>query len=387
MFDCSCRQSSTSANLNDCLHPGPPFLNDLCGILVCFRQHNFGLFSDIEKEFLHVHLDVEDRDFTRFLWLSEPSDANSPFVTFRFKVVLFGATCSLFMLSATLTYHLTQNNSEVSQDVLRNLYVDNVVSGCQTESSCVDYFTASRSVLGNANFNLCSWASNSALLRSTAVAHNVAEGTNPAKVLDLWWDTQSDLIYSSPKPDVSYVTTATTKRKILKWASTIFDPLGLISPVTVSTKLFLQKLWQQQLDWDVKLSEQLCVTWNSISNDVVRATEIPFPRQCTSVLLTSETTLHVFANASPQAYGEVVYMVQGTHAVIVMSKSRAAPLKPHSLPRLELIAAVVALRLCSFVVTSLDTTATVCLWSDSQIVLSWIFSDKKLKPFVSNRVA
>ena len=277
VFDCSCRQSSNSASLNDCLHASPPFLNDLCGILIRFRQHNFGFSSDIEKAFLHVHLDVEDRDFTRFLWLSDPSDANSPFVTFRFKVVLFGATCSPFMLSATLTYHLTQHNSEVSQDLLCNLYVDNVVSGCQTESLCMDYFTASRSVLGNANFNLRSWASNSTLLRSTAVEHNVAESANPVKVLGLWWDTQSDLIYSSPKPDVPYVTTATTKREILKWASTIFDPLGLISPVTVSTKLFLQKLWQQQLDWDVPLSEELCETWNRISNDVIRATEIPFP--------------------------------------------------------------------------------------------------------------
>ena len=387
VFDCSCRQSSNSASLNDCLHAGPPFLNDLCGILIRFRQHNFGFSSDIEKAFLHVHLDVEDRDFTRFLWLSDPSDANSPFVTFRFKVVLFGATCSPFMLSATLTYHLTQHNSEVSQDLLCNLYVDNVVSGCQTESLCMDYFTASRSVLGNANFNLRSWASNSTLLRSTAAEHNVAESANPVKVLGLWWDTQSDLIYSSPKPDVPYVTTATTKREILKWASTIFDPLGLISPVTVSTKLFLQKLWQQQLDWDVPLSEELCETWNRISNDVIRATEIPFPRQCTSLSLMSETTLHVFADASPQAYGAVVYMVQGTHAAIVMSKSRAAPLKPHTLPRLELMTAVVASRLCSFAITSLNTTATVCLWLDSQIVLSWIFSDKKLKPFVSNRVA
>jgi len=77
-------------------------------------------------------------------------------------------------------------------------------------------------------------------------------------------------------------------------------------------------------------------------------------------------------------------MVQETRAAIVISKSRAAPLKQHSLPRLELMAAVVVSRLCSFVVTSL---VTVCLWADSQIVLSWVFSGKKLKPFVSNRIA
>ena len=385
VFDCSCRQSAQSPSLNDCLHVGPPFLNDLCGILIRFRQHNFGFSSDIEKAFLHVHLDPEDRDFTRCLWLSDPSDVNSPFVTFRFKVVLFGATCSPFMLNAALTHHLTHNDSITSRDLLHNLYVDNVVSGSHTEAECLDYFTASRSLLGNAKFNLRSWASNSTQLRTAATEHNVAEADNPVKILGLWWDTQSDLIYPSPKSEVTTLTTATTKRDILKWASTIFDPLGLISPVTVSTKLFIQKLWQQQLDWDTKLSEDLCVTWHNISQNVAQATELSFPRQCGSMPPTPETAIHVFADASPQAYGAVVYMLYGAQATILMSKSRAAPLKP--LPRLELMAAVVASRLCSFVVSSLNITAPVCLWSDSQIVLSWIFSDKKLKAFVSNRVA
>ena len=60
VFDCSCRQSAQSPSLNDCLHVGPPFLNDLCGIRIRFRQHNFAFSSDIEKAFLHVHLDLED---------------------------------------------------------------------------------------------------------------------------------------------------------------------------------------------------------------------------------------------------------------------------------------------------------------------------------------
>ena len=387
VYDCSCKQSSSSPSLNDCLHPGPPFLNDLCGILLRFRQHNVAFSSDIEKAFLQVHLDIEDRDFTRFLWLSDPTNANSSFVTFRFKVVLFGATCSPFMLSATLTYHLMQSNTSVSRDLLQNLYVDNVVSGCQTETESLDYFKSSRSLLGSASFNLRSWASNCAQLRITAEDHKVAEKDNPVKVLGLWWDTQSDLIYPSPKPDVSSFTAASTKREILKWASTIFDPLGFITPVTISSKIFLRNLWQQQLGWDTKLNDELYSTWSKISFDVTQATAMSFPRQCTPLPPTSDTTLHIFADASLQAYGAVVYMVQGTHSTIVMSKSRAAPLKPHSLPRLELMAAVVASRLCSFVVKSLHTTFTVCLWSDSQIVLSWIYSDKKLKPFVSNRIA
>ena len=126
VYDCSCKQSPHSPSLNDCLDPGPPFLNDLCAILLCFRQYNFAFSSDIEKAFLHVHLDEPDRDFTRFLWLSDPSDATSSFVIFRFKVVLFGATCSPFMLNVALNYHLKRNTSAISQDILQNLYVDNL---------------------------------------------------------------------------------------------------------------------------------------------------------------------------------------------------------------------------------------------------------------------
>ena len=69
-----------------------------------------------------------------------------------------------------------------------------------------------------------------------------------------------------------------------------------------------------------------------------------------------------------------------------MSKSRAAPLKPITLPKLELMAAVLAARLSNFVRKSLSIDCTLYLWSDSQIVLYWIASQKKLKPFVDHRV-
>lgn len=121
IYDCSCKQAPDSPSLNDCLNPGPPFLNDLCAILLRFCQHSVAFSSDIEKAFLHVHLDEGDRDFTRFLWLSDPTNPSSSFVTFRFKVALFRATCSPFMLNAAITYHLMQNNSSTSSDLTQNL--------------------------------------------------------------------------------------------------------------------------------------------------------------------------------------------------------------------------------------------------------------------------
>ena len=387
VYDCSCKQSPNSPSLNDCLDPGPPFLNDLCAILLRFRQYNFAFSSDIEKAFLHVHLDETDRDFTRFLWLSNLSDASSSFITFRFKVVLFGATCSPFMLNAALNYHLTKNRSDISQDILRNLYVDNLVSGCHTEGTAIKYFTKSRSLLRSATFNLRSWASNSHCLMNTAVEHQVADTNNPIKVLGLWWDVQQDLLIALPKSDTTAYANAVTKREILKWIASIFDPLGLITPVTISAKLFLQQLWQKELGWDAELSADLCKTWEEISNNVIQAAEMCFPRQCVKILPTPDTILHIFADASPKAYGAAAYFQQGSISSLTMSKSRAAPLKTLSMPKLELMAAVLAARLCVFITTSLNINCSVQLWTDSQIVLYWITSKRKLKPFVANRVS
>lgn len=134
-FDCSCHQSSRHLSLNDCLTIGAPCDNDLCALLVCFRSHCFGLSTDIEKAFLHVRLHPDDRDYTRFFWLSDSTDPSSPLCVYRFKVVPFGATSSSFMLNAVLKYHLKQYNTPVSNDMLRHLYVDNILSGCETAGS------------------------------------------------------------------------------------------------------------------------------------------------------------------------------------------------------------------------------------------------------------
>ena len=209
VYDCSCKQTSDSPSLNDCLHSGPPTLNDLCAILLRFRQHRFAFAADIEKAFLHVQLDEADRDSTRFLWLSDPADENSPFVTYRFRVVLFGATSSPFMLHAALTFHLTRNITEVSQDLLHNLYVDNIVSGCLNEQAAVEYFAESRSLLNSAGFNLRSWSSNCTQLQTVASQYKVAEPNNPLKVLGVFWNTQTDLIYLAPSANVTAISAIT----------------------------------------------------------------------------------------------------------------------------------------------------------------------------------
>ena len=142
-----------------------------------------------------------------------PNNSYSSFVTYRFKVVLFGATSSPFMLNATLKFHLTQNANATSEDLLHNLYVDNLVSGCDSEEVAIQYFTLSRSILSSAGFNLRSWSSNCSLPQTTASQHKVAEHNNPVKVLGMLWSTQVDSIQLSP---CTVSPLAVTKREILQ---------------------------------------------------------------------------------------------------------------------------------------------------------------------------
>ena len=121
VYDCSCRQSQNQPCLNDCLMVEPTFLNDMCGclmveptflndmcgILHCFCSHRYGLSNDIENTFLHVTLNEADHDYTRFLWLSDPTNPESDIIVYRCRAVLFGSVSSPFMVNAAIHYQNT----------------------------------------------------------------------------------------------------------------------------------------------------------------------------------------------------------------------------------------------------------------------------------------
>ena len=389
VYDCSCHQSKTLPSLNDCLQIGAPFLQDLCSIIVRFRLYRFAISTDIEKAFLHVNLHKDDRDFTRFLWLSNPKDPGSELVVYRFKVVLFGATCSPFILNSVINYHLSQYTSPIAQDMLNSLYVDNIISGCDTEENIMEYYATARAIMQDAKFNLRSWASNSQLLAAKASKENTAADSTNVNILGMRWNTVTDTLSLTTRTSIPKHTFLVTKREVLRESSGIFDPLGLISPVTVKSKIFIQHLWQQQLHWDEPLSQSDQEEWLTITKEISEATSVSITRR----YFTSEDNhflyqLHVFSDASTKAYGAVAFICNGNRTRFVMSKTRVAPLKQLSLPKLELMAALTGARLCSFITNTIKLSPSrTYLWTDSQIVLYWLHSEKRLNQFVSHRVS
>ena len=162
-------------------------------------MYNIALVTDIEKAFLHVQLDEVDRKFTHFLWLSEADNPESDFEIYRFRVVLFGCVSSPFMLHAALRCHLSNDQSAISNDVLANLYVDNVVSGSSTVPDALEYYHNARELLSKAHFNLRSWASNSPEVRARAQQDGVADKAQLTNVLGLLWDTTQDTLRLADK--------------------------------------------------------------------------------------------------------------------------------------------------------------------------------------------
>lgn len=371
VFDCSCRQNANSPSLNDCLDVEPSFLKDLCAIIIRFRTYPYGFSTDIEKAFLHVGLSEGDRDFTRFLWLSNATDPESAFKVYRFMVVLFGSTSSPFMLRATLHSHLDHYKSPVAKDIKNDLYVDNFISGWDSEQEILKYYNVSRSIMAEGKFNLRSWTSNSKLLRNQAASQNAADSNKVINLFGLKWDPTSDTLTFNQRPISPSYTHLITKREVLRESSKTFDPLGILSLVMIKAKLLLQELWQQKIEWDEPLPSDLATSWTNSAKDFENATMTMLPRCQFSQQNTdhSRSHLHVFADASMKAYGAVAYLCNCAETSMVIANSRVA--------QLELMAALTGATLANFVQEALKqryTSLTVKLWTDSEIVLHWLNS-------------
>ncbi|MES9974415.1 MAG: DUF1759 domain-containing protein [Candidatus Thiodiazotropha sp.] len=387
VYDCGCRSLLDSPSLNDCLMNTPPTLNDITSLFLRFRSHKYAVTTDIEKAFLNIGLAEEDRDATRFYWLSNPEDPDSTLQTYRFKSVLFGATCSPFILNAVILKLLNSNKCTITDMMLKDLYVDNIVSSLPSEEMLLDYFTTGRAIFKEAGFNLRSWASNSQALTDVAKQDNIQDNEPVTKVLGLRWETQTDVISFPNKDNVPSEKALMTKRTVLRQSSSTYDPLGILSPITVRSKILMQSLWQRKFEWDEPLPEDVTTVWTDISHDLSKAakTEISrcyFKQETDS---SRDKILHVFTDSSMKAYGACAYIVSGNESSLVMARNRVAPLRSMTIPKLELMAAVVGARLCDHVMSNLQCTR-VYLWSDSQIVLRWLSAETTHSTFVNNRV-
>ncbi|GFX81508.1 integrase catalytic domain-containing protein [Trichonephila clavipes] len=173
----------------------------------------------------------------------------------------------------------------------------------------------------------------------------------------------------------------------------LYDPLGLIGPIVTKAKIFIQELWKIKLDWSEQLPPDAMEEWMNFYQKLAKVNNFKIPR-CILLPATIRIEIHGFSDASERAYAAVVYIkcfneAGQSQTRLLCSKSRVAPLKTLTIPRLELSAALLLSRLVKKVVPILQLSIhKIWMWKDSTIALAWIKTEPhKLKTFVSNRVA
>ena len=152
----------------------------------------------------------------------------------------------------------------------------------------------------------------------------------------------------------------------------------------------MKKAWLDKCDWDELLSPTLSQQWSAIHLDLCAVRTTTINRRYFEIVDDQPVQLHVFCDASANAYGAAAYLKYKHHVTLIIAKTRVKPLKNISLPRLELMATLIGARLSHFVMDAFQSSPIQInekyLWTDSEITLHWIKCERKLPVFISNRV-
>ena len=423
VYDGSAKSSKEELSLNDCLETGDNYIPHIFDMLARFRSNSVGLTADIEKAFLMVSIKEEERDMLRFLWFDNPEEDRPRIAQFRFNRLLFGLRPSPSILGATIAHHLSlykQSEPEMAALLEKSLYVDDLLSGAENDEKALKIYHKSKKIMASGGFNLRKWNSNSqTLLKSIeacessqeqrrSVDHATAEDDESyaklsitpgnsetkndtvVKVLGINWDTVEDNFFFNFTGLYDYgMSLPATKRSVLKLSAMVFDPMGFLTPWTVEMKILFQELCLDKIDWGSNLPDNLLGTWNSLLKELKCLNNVKIPR-CYFRSRPVQFELHGFCDASNRAYAGVVYIRSlyddvGADVRLVASKTRVAPLKRQTIPRLELLGALILARLVNRL-DLIEGNVKAVYWTDSTTALCWIKNEKPWKQYVQHRV-
>ena len=402
VFDCSALCDGQS--LNQQLLQGPDMTNNLTGVLCRFRQDRIAFMCDIQGMFHQVKVDVEHRNLLRFLWWDNPELKGDP-VEFRMTVHLFGPTsspgCANFALKTTADQYEETCGRAAANFIRRNFYVDDGLKSVASVEQAKDLIKNTKSLCQKGGFRLHKFTSNSREVVSSVPEEDratdakdhrlISNDTAVERALGVHWCIESDTlqfrITMQDKPP--------TRRGILSTVSSVFDPLGLVAPFILGGKQILQELCRDGVGWDDEVPDKLRSEWEKWRVELpalekLRVARDHKPQDFDEV---KNVELHHFSDACQNGYGQCSYIrlvdeKNRVHCCLVMGKSRVTPLKPVTIPRLELTAAVVSSKISCMLRKELDyAEMKEVFWTDSKTVLGYINNDaRRFHVFVGNRV-
>ena len=257
-------------------------------------------------------------------------------------------------------------------------------------NQAVNVVVNSIKMCGAGGFNLTKVISTDSSVMSAIPLENRAERLEIQQIgdsllvesaLGVQWYMQSDSFGFK----VSFKADDGTRRGSLATISGIHDPAGLASPFLLPGRKILQKMTSSSASWDDKRSVEVAKAWDEWRDNVLMLNNLQIRRCYRPSKFGSmvDVTLHCFSDASFIGYGVACYLrmvdEEGRVEVqLVMGKARVSPLKPTTVPRLELTAATLSVKIAAMLVEELKIPdLQVYYWIDNKIVLGYIFNDKR----------
>ncbi|KAL9966153.1 hypothetical protein ACROYT_G024179 [Oculina patagonica] len=402
VFDCSAQFDGVS--LNDFLLQGPDQMNTLLGILCRFRQERVALMTDIKSMFHQFMVSEEHRDLLRFLWW-EDGDPRKGVVEYRMKVHLFGAGsspgCANFGLKKAADDGEDEFGKEAAEFIRRDFYVDDGLKSVPTVEEAVTLIKASQGICAKAGLKLHKVMSNRREVLEAIPIEERAKGVRELdlkvdplpleRALGVMWCVENDSFQFRIELDGRPF----TRRGILSTVSSIYDPNGYVSPVTLKGKQILQQMCRDKLDWDSPIPASLRPKWEMWLKDVVNLEKLEIQRcfKPDKFGQIQECEMHHFSDASQEGYGQCSFLrlvneEDQAHCSFVIGKARVAPIKQFTIPRLELAAATVSAKMSEFLREELPyTDVKEYFWTDSKIVLGYVNNEaRRFHVYVANRV-
>nr|XP_039265634.1 uncharacterized protein LOC120341224 [Styela clava] len=402
VFDCAAIYKGVS--LNDTLMPGPDLVSSLIGVLTQFRKGRIALVADIEAMFHQIKVKKEDCNALRFLWWPNGDILKKAELYFMERHI-FGACSSpciaSFCLKETGKRFGHEFDKRICEIIENGFYVDDCLTSSDSDEDAINTKTQLCNLMKKGGFNLTKWISNS----STVMANiPESEHTKSVKELDLheprkervlgvFWNVDADAFqFRSTVPKLKTY----TRRTILSAVNSLFDPLGMLAPVILVAKMLQQEIIEKGFGWDEVITEDNIKDWDTWFKQLTDLEYISIPRcfKPQEFGNIKHCEIHHFSDASSFGYGVVSYLRlvdenNQIHCSFLCGKAKVAPPRAESIPRLELVAAVLAVKADKWLRLKLNySDCESVFWTDSSAVRQSICNPRKrFRTFVANRLA